>query len=99
MVGVALGLAAYTPVRHFSLAADVALGPDGRDLSDALAPGGGRTLQKGATWRETGILARAARLHKDVEVIPMPDYAVPDRSHFTRDKPLYLPKEMPVPTA
>jgi len=96
MVGLALGLAAYTPVRHFSSAADVALGPGARDLGDVLAPDGGHTLEKGARWRETGVLAWAARLNTDVRVIP--DFGVPDSSHFARgDKPLYLPKEMPTP--
>lgn len=98
MVGIALGLAAYTPLRHFSSAADVALGPDARDLTDTLAPDGGTTLKKGAAFRETGPLAWAARLHRDPQVIP--NVGVPDPTgHFARGlKPLFAPKEMPAPT-
>jgi hypothetical protein len=98
MVGIACGLAVYTPVRHATHAADVALGPDsGRDPYESMKADGGRTLQKGITYRTGGILAKAARLHDYPHVIA--DYGVPDRSHWARDKPLYLPKEMPAPTA
>ena len=87
MVGIACGLAVYTPLRHITHAPDISLGASARDATEHYAVDGGsssdgrRTLEKALQYRTGGILAKAARVHEYVHVIP--DVGVPDpASHF-----------------
>lgn len=96
MVGLACGLAVYTPIRHITHASDIALDPSARDAGEVMSAGGGRTLQKAYDYRRGGILQKAARVHDWPQVFPL--VGVEDRSHWEH-KPLYLPKEVPQPEA
>jgi hypothetical protein len=96
MVGLACGLAVYTPIRHITHASDVALDPQMRDSAESI-DNKGRQLQKAWDYRRGGVLQAAARVHDYPHVLP--DVGVPDRSHFEwkRGKSLYIPKEVPAP--
>lgn len=101
MVGIACGLAVYTPIRHVTHAPDIALGASDRDAAagyeEGAQAGSGRTLEKAWSYRSGGVLAKAARLNEYGHVIP--DYGVPDTSHFEwkKGKKVLDVRDMPVP--
>jgi hypothetical protein len=100
MVGLALGLAVYTPIRHITHAPDIALDRAARDAAECYESGdGGRTLQRAMGYRTGGVLAKAARVHDYCNVLPEFG-AVPDREHFDwkRGKRVLDVRDMPLQT-
>lgn len=100
MVGLACGLAVYTPIRHITHAPDIALDRAAREPGECYeSHDGGRTLQKALSYRTGGVFARAARVHEYSNVLPEPKAL--DRDHFdwkrgkrvldVRDMPLQSP--------
>jgi hypothetical protein len=71
MVGIACGLAVYTPIRHITHASDVALDAAARNSAACYEDAdGGRTLKKALEYRSGGVLAKVARMNDYCNVLP-----------------------------
>lgn len=91
MVGIACGLAAYTPIRHLVTAPDIALDRDARD-PDCMAANP-RTLER-AKHYEGGILGGVASIKDWPQVWPLPKTVPQEHFHFGRwpaPRPFALP--------
>lgn len=94
MVGIACGLAAYTPVRHLATASDIALDRSQRDYMDDLADKP-RALERAKAY-EGGVLGWVASFHNWPQVWPTPK-SVPT-GHFTHER-WPAPRPFAVPQA
>lgn len=96
MLGIACGLAVYTPIRHLATAPDIALDRDSRDFADHLASNP-RTLERAKNY-EGGVLGGVASIKSWPEIWSKPADISREHFHFQR-WPANRPFTVPQPTA
>lgn len=77
VLGVACGLAAYTPIKHLVSAADIALDPKARNYGDNLASNP-RYLEKARHYYEQNVTASVAHIKNGNNQV-LADRGVPER--------------------
>lgn len=83
MVGIACGLAAYTPVRHLATATDIATKRDQRDIGVYEERNLGDTLKR-SSWYESGILGAVGAIKSWPEVLPLTSSVPKEHFHYQR---------------
>ncbi|WIA15836.1 hypothetical protein OEZ86_007375 [Tetradesmus obliquus] len=78
VLGIACGLAAYTPIKHLMSAADIALDPAARYYGDNLASSG-RYLEKARHYYDMNMPCNAVSHIKNGVIQVMPMVGVPQR--------------------
>lgn len=98
MLGIACGLAAYTPIRHLTQAADIALDPRARNFGDNLASNP-RYLEKAKSYYDMNTpLNRYAHI-KDGEIHLFDHRGVPERPEIGDGKNFPARWQPRIPTA